>query len=80
MPKRLLLGIPTPRGKTVVRYAWTIDPRATWEYYPQLGRWGIPLGDRIHEHGRLGVTLYERRKGKRVQVLYGYSSNKTPNE
>lgn len=74
MPARLLLGIPEPGGRTVVRYAWDIDASGTWEYYPQIRRWGVPLDARVHEHPRLGATLYETRQGRRVQVLLGYAA------
>lgn len=74
MPRSLLLAIPEPGGQTVVRYAWSIDPLGTWEYYPDAGRWGLPLGDRLYEHLRLGRALYDNRDGRRVQVLHGYAS------
>jgi hypothetical protein len=79
MPARLLLGIPEPGGRTVVRYAWRIDPAGSWEYYPQTNRWGIPLAERLRNHPRLGRALYETRTGHdgssaRVQVLLNYSS------
>jgi hypothetical protein len=32
-PRCLLLGIPEPDGRTVVRYAWQIDPQGSWEFY-----------------------------------------------
>jgi hypothetical protein len=72
MPAHLLLGIPYG-GQTVVRYAWQIDPLGTWEYYTDSGYWGVPLGNRVHEHPRLGCVLYETRDGHRTQVLAGYS-------
>lgn len=73
IPSVLLLGIPD-KGKTVVRYAWEIDPEGRWEYYPEITRWGVPLGRRIHEHRVLGRALCETRNGKRVQVLLGHLS------
>jgi hypothetical protein len=72
MPQRLLLGIPEPGGRTVVRYVWDIDPAASWEFYPQSRRWGIPLGPRVRDHPRLGAALYETRDGRRVQVLLNH--------
>jgi hypothetical protein len=74
LPLCLLLGIPEPSGRTVVRYAWQIDPHGTWEFYIGPGRWGIPLGDRIRDHPRLGSALYETKNGRRQQVLTGYAS------
>jgi hypothetical protein len=72
-PIALLLGVPTPGGETVVRYAWEIEPSGTWEYYLETGRWGVPLGRRLLEHPRLGRALYEERSGKKRQVLHGYA-------
>ncbi|MEU7922967.1 GIY-YIG nuclease family protein [Micromonospora zamorensis] len=73
-PEALLLGIPRPGGLTVVRYAWEIDRKGDWEYYPQTRRWGIPLGKRLLRHPRLGRALFEQRDGKHVQVLANYAS------
>lgn len=75
MPDRLLLGIPEPGGRTVVRYVWEIDRTAPWEFYPDAAsqRWAVPLGARIREHPRLGAALYEMRDGRRVQVLLNHA-------
>jgi hypothetical protein len=37
-------------------------------------RWGVPLGERLREHPRLGAALYEIRGDRRVQVLTNYLS------
>ena len=74
MPVCLLLGIPEPGGKTVVRYVWQIDPHGSWEFYTDSRRWGVPLGKRVRDHPRLGSALYETRNGRRHQVLAGYAS------
>jgi hypothetical protein len=73
-PRCLLLGIPEPDGRTVVRYAWQIDPQGSWEFYIDSRRWGIPLGKRVRDHPRLGSALYETKNGRRQQVLTGYAS------
>jgi hypothetical protein len=74
LPKCILLGIPEQDGRTVVRYAWQIDPQGPWEFYTGWGRWGIPLGGRVRDHLRLGSALYETKNGRRQQVLTGYAS------
>lgn len=74
LPKCLLLGIPEPGGRTVVRYAWQIDPQGPWEFYIDSRRWGVPLGGRVRNHPRLGSALYETKNGRRQQVLAGYAS------
>jgi hypothetical protein len=72
MPDRLLLGVPEPGGRTVVRYAWDVDRAAPWEFYPDGKQWGVPLGERVRDHPRLGAALYETRNGRRMQVLANY--------
>jgi hypothetical protein len=74
LPKYLLLGIPEPGGRTVVRYAWQIDRQGPWEFYTGWGRWGVPLSERVRDHPRLGSALYETKNGRRQQVLAGYAS------
>jgi hypothetical protein len=74
MPKFLLLGIPVPGGRTVVRYAWQINSQGLWDFYTDSGRWGLPLGERARAHPRLGSALYETKNGRRQQVLAGYAS------
>jgi hypothetical protein len=74
MPVCLLLGIPEAGGRTVVRYAWRIDPHGPWEFYTDSSRWGVPLGKRIRDHPRLGSALYETKNRRRQQVLAGYAS------
>jgi hypothetical protein len=74
LPRCLLLGIPEPDGRTVVRYAWQIDSDGPWEFYVDSGRWRVPLGERIRDHPRLGSALYETKNGRRQQVLTGYAS------
>lgn len=73
MPTALLLGIPNRSG-TVIRYAWSVEPDGTWEYFPEMKRWGVPLGKRLYDHPFLGKVLSEERDGKTVQVLAGYAS------
>jgi hypothetical protein len=73
-PQSLLLGIPLPDGRTVVRYAWQIDAAGVWSHYVDSGRWGIPIGRPLLSHPRLGHVLYEYRDGRRVQVLLNHSS------
>lgn len=42
-PTHLLLGVKeSQRSPTTIRYAWRIDPRGKWEYYPGA-RIGVPL-------------------------------------
>lgn len=72
MPRHLLLGVPTPSGETVIRYAWDIDPGGTWEYFPDGHQWGVPLGSRDHDHPLLNHALYETgADGQVSQVLKG---------
>lgn len=75
MPEHLLLAIPG-NGGTTVRYAWRIDTEQPFEYYPEMDRWGVPLGDRDLAHPALGKTLTEARPGRErpVQVLANYVS------
>lgn len=75
MPTDLLLTIPATGG-TTVRYAWRLDPKGHLEYYPETGRWGLPLGPRLPKHAALGVCLTERRDGRddEVQLLMNYAS------
>jgi hypothetical protein len=74
LPACLLLGIPEPGGRTVVRYVWQIDPQGLWEFYVDSRRWGVPLGERVRDHPRLGSALYETKNGRRQQVLAGYAA------
>jgi hypothetical protein len=74
LPACLLLGIPELGGRTVVRYAWQIDPQGLWDFYIDLRRWGVPLSERARDHPRLGSALYETKNGRRQQVLAGYAS------
>lgn len=73
-PQHLLLAIPGAGGRTTVRYAWELDLTGTFEYFPQTGRWGFPLGKRLQAHPALGKCLREDRGAKTVQVLQGYAA------
>lgn len=72
MPRHLLLGVGTPSGETVVRYAWTIDREGPWEFFPESHKWGVPIGKREHDHPLLEHALYETKPdGQVAQVLQG---------
>ena len=73
IPEHLLLAIPG-NGGTTVRYAWSIDSGGVFEYYPEMGRWGLPLGDRVLTHAALGKTLVEDKGDGARQVLAGYAA------
>ncbi|WP_282857282.1 GIY-YIG nuclease family protein [Pseudoclavibacter helvolus] len=75
-PHELLLGIPNLAGQTVVRYAWRIDYRGKWEYYPEGRRWGVPLGEPLLRHELLNTVLVENRDGSEVenQVLLNHAA------
>lgn len=71
-PVDLLLAIPGAGG-TTVRYAWQIDRAATFEFFPDGGRWGIPLGKARLDHPARGLCLVEDRGDRTgVQVLLNY--------
>lgn len=72
-PSHLLLAIPG-NGGTTVRYAWHVDAAGRWEYYPEIKRWGVPLGKRDFDHPALGVCLVEEKNGREQQVLQGYAA------
>ncbi|MBB2957537.1 GIY-YIG nuclease family protein [Pseudoclavibacter helvolus] len=76
-PRDLLLGIPTPSGQTVVRYAWRIDYDGQWEFYPEGKRWGIPLGEQLLKHELLNTVLVENRdddSDAETQVLLNHAA------
>lgn len=71
-PVDLLLAVPATGG-TTVRYAWQIDRTAAFEFFPDTGRWGIPLGKPLLGHPARGLCLVEDRGNRAgVQVLLNY--------
>lgn len=72
-PSHLLLAIPG-NGGTTVRYAWHVDVNGRWEYYPEIRRWGVPLGQRDFDHRALGICPVEDKNGREQQVLQGYAA------
>lgn len=71
-PVDLLLAVPGAGG-TTVRYAWSIDRTATFDYFAESGRWGIPLGQPLLDHPARGLCLVEDRGGRTgVQVLLNH--------
>ncbi|WP_024285337.1 GIY-YIG nuclease family protein [Cellulomonas sp. KRMCY2] len=74
MPTDLLLAIPGSGG-TTVRYAWEIDRTAKVEYFPDMNRWGFPLGQPLLDHPALGRCLVEDREARTgVQALANHIS------
>lgn len=71
-PRDLLLAVRGPDGRTVVRYAWEIDPTGRWEAGAQCEWFGIPLGKALDDHPALHTVLLEDRDGRQVQVLKNY--------
>lgn len=75
-PQELWLGIPTANKETVVRYVWRIDYDAKWEYYPEAGQWGVPIGEQLLSHDLLNRVPVEVKEGKsdETKVLLGYAA------
>ncbi|WP_150104684.1 GIY-YIG nuclease family protein [Cellulomonas gilvus] len=71
-PLDLLLAVPGTGG-TTVRYAWEVNRAAVFDFYPAIGRWGIPLGRALLDHPARGLCLVEdREERKGVQVLLNH--------
>jgi hypothetical protein len=74
MSRQLVMGVPS-NGRTVIRYAWDIDPDGVWETGQDEAWFGVPLGRRVYDHPALGkAILVEDDHGQRRAALQGFAA------
>ena len=69
-----MLAVPARNRDTTVRYVWQLDREGVFEHFPEIHRWGLPLGQRLLDHPAVGACFTEDTPKGTFQVLHRRAS------